>query len=259
MELMEFLYRVMEELSEASVPIIFKGAMVLNLVVQENNPSKVERLTKDIDGDWVGDGPTMEQMLDKLQEAVNRVDATLHVEVYREFAEKKSAGFKIVNDDGEKIASIDLSVRKNEFSYPYISYVNNVSITGASLDKMLSDKLYAVSGKGVCRRVKDLVDIYVMSYITECSVQKLLDIWEQTGRIIGDFSEFRNNMPDIAQAYEKMVGIKNKPDFVALYTRVSEFIYPFMNLERSMNAEWKKDGWRGIAPDIYDRDKGRCR
>ena len=75
MELMEFLYRVMEELSEAGVPIVFKGAMVLNLVIQKNNPSKVERLTRDIDGDWIGDGPTMEQMKDTLETAVKKVFA----------------------------------------------------------------------------------------------------------------------------------------------------------------------------------------
>ncbi len=54
-DLMEFMYRVMEELSNAGIPIVFKGAMVLNLVIRENNPSKVERMTKDIDGDWVGE------------------------------------------------------------------------------------------------------------------------------------------------------------------------------------------------------------
>lgn len=52
LDLMEFLYRVMEELSNAGVPIVFKGAMVLNLAIRDNNPSKVERATRDIDGDW---------------------------------------------------------------------------------------------------------------------------------------------------------------------------------------------------------------
>ena len=56
---------------------------------------------------------------------------------------------KIVNEIGEKIASIDLCVRKNQFCSHYISYVNGVSITGASLSKMLSDKIYAISGQNV--------------------------------------------------------------------------------------------------------------
>lgn len=55
MDLMDFLYRVMEELSNEGVPVVFKGAMVLNLAIRKNNPSNVERLTRDIDGDWIGD------------------------------------------------------------------------------------------------------------------------------------------------------------------------------------------------------------
>ena len=40
LDLMEFLYRVMEELSYAGVPIVFKGARILNLAIRDNNPSK---------------------------------------------------------------------------------------------------------------------------------------------------------------------------------------------------------------------------
>ena len=156
MELMEFLYRVMEELSNAGVPIVFKGAMVLNLVIRENNPSRVERVTGDIDGDWIGVFPTMEEMEIALRNAVKKVDFSLDVQANRIFGERKSAGFRIVNEMGEKIASIDLSVRQNRFCKPYISYVNGISITEASLSKMLSDKIYAISGERVCRRMKGL-------------------------------------------------------------------------------------------------------
>lgn len=95
-------------------------------------------------------------------------------------------GNKIVNEIGEKIASIDLSVRQNRFSSRYISYVNGVSITGASLSKMLSDKIYAISGQNECRRMKDVLDIYVMSFITKINTDELYQIWRETGRELGD-------------------------------------------------------------------------
>ncbi|MCI9440291.1 MAG: hypothetical protein HFH15_03455 [Ruminococcus sp.] len=95
--------------------MFLKGAMVLNLVIKENNPSRVERMTREI-------------------------DFSLDVQVNRIFGERKSAGFKIINENREKIASIDLSVRENHFCRSYISYVNGVSIKGANLSKMLSDK-----------------------------------------------------------------------------------------------------------------------
>ncbi|MEZ3443563.1 MAG: nucleotidyl transferase AbiEii/AbiGii toxin family protein [Lachnospiraceae bacterium] len=149
MELMEFLYRVMEELSNAGIPIVFKGAMVLNLALRENNPSKVERMTRDIDGDWVGELPTMDEMENALRSAVKKVDSSLDIYANRIFGERKSAGFMIVSKDGEKVASVDLSVRQNQFCSSYISYVNGILINGASLSKMLSDKIYVISGESL--------------------------------------------------------------------------------------------------------------
>ena len=224
MELVDFLYRVMEELSRAGIPIVFKGAMILNLVIRENNPSKVERMTRDIDGDWVGEFPTMEEMGKALRNAVQRVDSSLDIQISRTFAERKSAGFKIVNELGEKIASIDLSVRQNQFYSNYISYVNGVSITGASLSKMLSDKIYAISGKNVCRRMKDVLDIYVMSFITKISTDELYWIWMENGRELGNFEAYKTQMTELNEAYDKMKGIRNKPDFIEVYQRVNEIV-----------------------------------
>ena len=79
MDLREFLYRVMEELSNAGVPIVFKGTMVLNLTIMDNNLSKVERATRDIDGDWIGEIPSMEEMEIALRNAVKEVDSSLDV------------------------------------------------------------------------------------------------------------------------------------------------------------------------------------
>lgn len=224
MDLMEFLYRVMEELSNAGVPIVFKGAMVLNLAVRNHNPSKVERMTRDIDGDWIGESPTMEEMEKALRSAVKRVDFSLDIMVNRIFGERKSAGFRIVNERGEKIASIDLSVRQNRFCKYYISYVSGISITGASLSKMLSDKIYAVSGGNVCRRVKDVLDIYVISFITEINADELYQIWKETGRKLGNFEEYKTRKTELNEAYDKMKGIKNKPDFTEVYERVSDVL-----------------------------------
>ncbi len=224
MELMEFLYRVMEEMADAGVPIVFKGAMVLNLAIRDNNPSKVERATRDIDGDWTGELPAMEEMERALRNAVKKVDSSMDVQTNRVFGERKSAGFKIVNENGEKVAGVDLSVRQNRFCRPYISYVNGVSINGASVLKMLSDKVYAISGEQVCRRMKDILDIYVLSFITEIDADGLYRIWEETGRKPGDFETFRTKSAELKEAYDKMKGIKNKPDFIDVYTRVSNVV-----------------------------------
>lgn len=224
MELMEFLYRVMEELSNANIPIVFKGAMVLNLALRENNPSKVERLTRDIDGDWVGEFPAMEEMESALRSAVKKVDSSLDIRASRSFGERKSAGFMIERKNGEKVASVDLSVRQNQFCSSYISYVNGISIEGASLSKMLSDKVYAVSEESVFRRVKDILDIYVLSFITEIEPDELYQIWKETNRELGSFEAFKSRNSELKEAYDKMKGVKNKPDFFEVYNRVNDVI-----------------------------------
>ncbi len=281
MELMGFLYRVMGEMVNAGVPVVFKGAMILNLAVRDNNPSKVERATRDIDGDWIGEFPTMEEMKKALQDAVKKIDPSLDVRINRVFGEKKSAGFRIINEKDEKIASIDLSVRQNRFCRPYISYVDGVSIEGAraclkihsrhlhaplcgifgpnslnvahyaafiwaksptkwnaqlpesnfqtrsSISKMLSDKIYAISGGNVCRRIKDVLDIYVISFITKINIDELYQIWEETGRKLGNFAEFKTQFFELKEAYDKLKGIKNKPEFMEVYNRVSDVIDGF--------------------------------
>ncbi len=227
MELMEFLYRVMEELVNAGVPIVFKGAMVLNLAIRDDNPSKVERATRDIDGDWVGECPTMQEIESALRNAVKKEDSSLDVRIIRVFGERKSAGFKIINEIGEKIASIDLSVRQNKYCKPYVSYVSGVSINGASLSKMLSDKIYAISTGNVCRRTKDILDIYVMSFITEINENELRQIWKESGRVLGNFEAYKIKFSELREAYDKMKGVKNKPDFMKVYRRVSDVISRF--------------------------------
>lgn len=169
----------------------------------------------------------MEKMGEALQSAVKRVDSSLDIQIIRVFGERKSAGFKIVNENKEKIASIDLSVRQNQFFEPYISYVNGISINGASLSKMLSDKIYAISGENVCRRIKDVLDIYIISFITEIDVDELDRIWKETGRELGDFEAYKTKSAELKEAYDKMKGIKNKPDFCELYDRVNSVVCKF--------------------------------
>lgn len=89
---------------------------------------------------------------------------------------------------------------------------------------MLSDKLYAISGDSVYRRVKDVLDIYVISFITKIDADELHQIWKETGRKPGDFEAYRTHPAELGEAYDKMKGIKNKPDFIEVYKQVSEVV-----------------------------------
>lgn len=239
MDLMDFLYRVMEELSNEGVPVVFKGAMVLNLAIRKNNPSNVERLTRDIDGDWIGDYPTMAEMEKALRIAVKKVDDSLDIQIKRIYGEHKSAGFNIVDSNNEKVARIDLSVRQNKFYESYVSYVSGATIKGASLSKMLSDKIYAISGEKIFNRLKDVLDIYTMSFITEVNPEELHQIWKETDRTLGNFEKFKTHFVELNEAYDKMKGIKNKPDFKDVYNRVDGVVKE-IELHRKIDISKKR-------------------
>ena len=93
--------KVMAELAIAKAPIIFKGAMNLALALQESSPTEVHRETHDIDGDWLLGNTSAETMRKVLEQAVQRVDSSLSVVLFREMAQEKSAGFRIVDADKE--------------------------------------------------------------------------------------------------------------------------------------------------------------
>ncbi|MCM1125177.1 MAG: hypothetical protein NC429_01765 [Lachnospiraceae bacterium] len=76
---------------------------------------------------------------------------------------------------------------------------------------MLSDKIYAISGNSVCRRVKDILDIYVMSFVTKVDLDELYRIWEETGRELGNFEVYKKQIAEINKAYDIMsVSEKNE-------------------------------------------------
>lgn len=239
----KIMLEVMAELSLAHAPVAFKGAMLLKLALEEN-PSSVVRATKDLDGDWLKANVSMEQMKSIVEKAVQKVNPDLSVFVFREFGENKSAGFWILNQNEERIFSIDLGIRPHPFQQNYqISYQGQpLYIRGATLPKMLSDKICAIASPKVFRRAKDLVDVYILSH---CKDINLLDVHRMIhagGRTLGTFEEFRTRQEDLKHAYEKLANVENKPEFSVLYGRLEKFLAPFAE-KKLRPLAWTGEKW----------------
>ena len=234
---------VMAELMRLQAPVVFKGAMLLKIAT-ENTTSSVVRETKDLDGDWLQSDVSMEQMKDFVDDAIRAVDPSLSTIAFREFSENKSAGFWIVNPQSERMFSIDLGIRPHSFYQDYqIMYQGQpVDIRGATLTKMLSDKIRAISSPKVFRRAKDLVDVYILSH---CKKIALMDVYRMVytdGHAPGTFDEFCHRRDDLKHAYEKLLNVENKPDFITMYKRLTAFLTPFIN-KRPQTLEWTGDKW----------------
>ena len=55
----KLMYQVLERISKADTPIVFKGALITKLILAENGYTALERQTKDIDANWIGLPPSM--------------------------------------------------------------------------------------------------------------------------------------------------------------------------------------------------------
>ena len=63
-----------------------------------------------------------------------------------------------------------------------------------------------------------------------------------TNRKPGNFSFLKENTGIIGEAYNKLLGIENKPDFVGLYSRVIQFVEPFSR-RIIPRISWSASGW----------------
>lgn len=139
-----------------------------------------------------------------LQSAVNGVKTTCKVTVVqtREYAEGKSAGFDFVEDDGEILTFMDLSVKKNK--YYQIYEIDGISFYGQTVEKILVDKIYICSTRKIFRRVKDVIDLYILSYSWRGSYHSLLTLSKEADRAFESFEKFTENFSDLEHAYNKI-------------------------------------------------------
>ena len=217
----------MKALYDSGIPISFKGSMVLKACLMEAGFSEDTRHTVDIDGNWNTDNlPTGEQMVDSIQKALNQNNIALDVSLYRMYGEGRSAGFELRDrSTGEVLFTMDIDV--NRPAVPTKIYeVEGIRFCGVIPKQMMADKVSAISGDRVFRRMKDVIDLYYFSQIFEFDSKEILHILNENGRILGDFNGFLNRTDELRHTYEKFrfSGNVNKPRFDEIYQAVKSYI-----------------------------------
>ena len=54
----KLMYDIISKISDMDVPIVFKGALITKLILDEHGYKEIQRMTKDIDANWVGSPPS---------------------------------------------------------------------------------------------------------------------------------------------------------------------------------------------------------
>ena len=237
-ELEDLLYRIIGILNDTGMPLIFKGGLVVKQVTRE---SESIRYTNDIDCDWVGDPPDIQEIENGLNAAIRRIMADVSVKRYRDYIiGKRSAGFHIMKD-GFVISSIDMSIKSLVSSKTY--YYGEITFTGYDLYGIVADKIEVVSTPKIFRRTKDLFDLYNICISNDFEKALIIDSLNKKNKVLSDFSAFKDQQNDLLHSYTLMKGITNKPDFSDVYGITSRFVDGLTD-ETSTHWDHSKNAWR---------------
>ena len=192
------LYRIVEEVSKENAPIVFKGGLAINdILSHENSNNNIERKTVDIDANWTGN-VDHNQITKTFEKAIKRVNPNYKIELYRLPDKGKSMGYKIL-DNNIVITKIDLDIKNNPF---YVIYrINDIDVKYSSKEKIMADKLSALSNEHPFRRAKDLGVINQNRYVAlNCYMSQLGYRKNEPNSIM---KEYPSLFKEIIQSYQE--------------------------------------------------------
>jgi hypothetical protein len=252
-ELEQKMYRILGAVSASDIPMVFKGALITKLVLAESGFSLIERPTADIDADWVGTPPTMDNLTDTVNQSLKIFDGELYAVAEREYTDKRTAGLSIIDADTDaRIISMDIGIRPVIGSKIY--YYGEMGIRGVLPSEIMADKISVLSGRYIFRRAKDMVDVYALAHCVRVQTSEIYSILRNKDRTLGAFTEFYSSRQDVGHAYERLRGIEGKPSFDEVYSFLDKFVRPFAERDKALRI-WNID--RSAWEDDLQRKEER--
>lgn len=214
---------------DAENDIILKGGAALMDRVLATNPA-LYRMTEDIDL-HIKTEEAYSKIFSNLESILN--DNTLGL-VFKISGHRERSGtgerfkLEVVKPDGNIFnAKIDMQVGvtyqvDTEFGV-------NVNALTYSNYSMLADKISVVSSGRLYRRSKDLYDLYILTKLYDCDMEKLIHvILVKRPELITSYTNMftPENLPAIEHAYSKFRNVGIKPDFDVIYKHLTMFLYP---------------------------------
>ena len=244
----KLMYEILGQITTSDIPIVFKGGLITKLILSESGLSSVQRTTKDIDANWIGQPPSMDYLVDSLNNSFGDLQRCYKAVASRQYGEKRSAGISVIDKNtGRKFITMDIDIKPLIDSKTY--YYEQTKIRGVLPDEILADKICVLSGEAIYKnRAKDVLDVFLLSKCVAVYSKDISDICKRAGREIKSFDAFHNKEAEIEHAYNKLKGIEGKPDFNTVYNYLYEFIVPFAQ-EVIPNKMWdcKSLSWNDVC------------
>ncbi len=231
------MYQVMKAVYDSGIPVSFKGSMVLKACLIEAGYPEETRHTVDIDANWFSEiPPSKEQMVESLQNAIEKSGIDLKVNLFRMYSDGRSAGFELKDGtSGEVIFTLDMDINR-PVSPTKIYEVDEFRFRGAAPIQMIADKVETVSTDKVFRRIKDVVDLYYLSKVFVFDRTAVIQTIKNNKRKLGNFHGFLCRYDELMHSYEKfrVTGDVSKPPFEDVYQTVKTFIKDIIPKNRDL-------------------------
>jgi len=133
-----------------------------------------------------------------------------------------------------------LSIRANNAVQLY--YIGDICFVGQSINKVVADKVISVSSNVVVRRIKDIIDLYILSYSWYGTTDMIYELAKYRGNPIESFDRFLHKKSELRHAYSKYINKAKVLDFDIVYARVSVFLKPFICSDKR-RLLWNGGSW----------------
>lgn len=223
----KLMYEILGQITTSDIPIVFKGGLITKLILSESGLNSVQRTTKDIDANWIGQPPSMDYLVVSLNNSFGDLQKSYKAIASRQYGIRQSAGISIIDKNtGRKFITMDIDIKPLIDSKTY--YYEQTKIRGVLPNEILADKICVLSGDAIYKnRAKDILDVFLLSKSVEVYSKDIFDICQRAGRKIKSFDAFHNKKAEIEHAYNKLKGIEGKPDFDSVYNYLCKFVIPF--------------------------------
>ena len=116
------------------------------------------------------------------------------------------------------------------------------------MNGILKDKINVITTRKVCRRVKDLIDVYQIVTTMDIDYNKMIDSLEYDNKVVNYLTKTESRQ-EIKHAFDKYENI-NKPDFDEMMRVVLTFTLPIIyektygrSIYKYVKWDYKKGSW----------------
>ncbi len=213
-----------------SCDVAFKDGYMLNKLLQGYS-----RMTHDVDFSIAMEGEygAVKAVLQKIALKFTEQGLISSFKIKEDIAEKMSGGIDMYAKDGHKVLGVDVGLHNISYGVKHYDLVFT-SIDGFTVERMLADKLIAITTRKRFRRTKDLYDFYAITNFFDVDMQKLSKYIELRSGAEWDNIPFNDDIiVQYKRAWDKLElrnyngnGILEKPEFMDALKRFYQFALP---------------------------------